>query len=462
MEYQLFEYFENTGLLQMLDTVKGTSVTMGNLEPGSTHSYIVQPISYVEIADNVSPENSVKAACGSKIDSENGSKFTDVPADAYYAKAVEWAVGKGITSGTSATTFSPQNICNRGQMVTFLWRVSGSPAPAQSHCPFTDVSPNAYYFNVVMWAVENNITSGTSSTTFSPNNPVNRGQAVTFLYRTAGSPAVKNSVPFRDVRADDYFADAVVWAAEQNITAGTSATTFGPSDNCTRAQTVTFLYRFSADTPSSMKLYDDGEMKYWLYTPAETQGNMPLIVYLHGTTGKGDDPELLLNIEEFPKYLAEGALGEAPAYVLIPQLSASKRDWVTAKETVVSLIRKVAADHPIDNSNISLTGFSMGGADVWNIAASYPGLFRCIAPCSGGARFTESTLSALSNMKIWTFVGTADTVVKPQPTIDFMEELALRNPSVRITQFEGAAHTEVPALVYLSDDFDLVRWLVGG
>ena len=129
VEYQLFEYFENTGLLQMLDTVKGTSVTIGDLEPNSTHSYIVQPISYVEIADNVSPEYAVKATCGSDNNDDNNNdsdgnenRFTDVPADAYYAEAVKWAVEKGITSGTSATTFSPQNICNRAQLVTFLWR----------------------------------------------------------------------------------------------------------------------------------------------------------------------------------------------------------------------------------------------------------------------------------------------------------------------------------------------------
>lgn len=464
VEYQLFEYFENTGLLQMLDTVKGTSVTIRNLKPGSTHSYIVQPISYVEIADNVSPEYSVKATCGdsngSSSNNNNDSGFVDVPSDAYYADAVKWAVEKGVTSGTSATTFSPHTVCNRAQLVTFLWRASGAPSPANTNCPFTDVSSDAYYYNAILWAVENGIASGTSATTFSPDSPVNRGQAVTFLYRAAGSPTVKSTNPFADIEHSAYYADAVVWAAEQNIAAGTATATFSPFDSCTRGQTVTFLHRLFVNAPTTMKLYETSGVNYWLYTPTSEAANMPLIVYLHGSTGKGDDPELLLNIEELPKFLAEGAIGEVPAYVLIPQLPSNKKDWVSIEKAVITAIQEVTANHSIDSSNISLTGFSMGGAGVWNIAASYPELFRCIAPCSGGMRSTETALSALSNMKIWTFVGTADAVVKPQPTIDFMEQLARINSQATITQFDGATHTDVPALAYLSDEIGLIRWLI--
>lgn len=345
-------------------------------------------------------------------------------------------------------------------MVTFLWRASGAPKPVSNHHSFTDVSPDAYCYNAVLWAVENGITSGTSWATFSPDSPVNRGQAVTFLYRAAGSPSVKGENPFADIGEDTYYADATLWASDQKITSGTTAATFSPSDRCTRAQTVTFLYRFSINAVNSMKLCETNRMKYWLYTPENVTENMPLIVYLHGTTGKGNDPKLLLTLDEFPKYLGEGDLGEVPAYVLIPQLPSDERDWMTMKEAVISMIQKAAATYQIDRDNISLTGFSMGGAGVWNIAAAYPELFRCIAPCSGGARFSESTLSAFSNMEVWTFVGTADTVVKPQPTVDFMEQLTQENPNALITQFEGAAHTDVPALVYLSDEIDLINWLI--
>lgn len=150
---------------------------------------------------------------------------------------------------------------------------------------------------------------------------------------------------------------------------------------------------------------------------------MPLIVYLYGSQGRGNDLEPLLSIEEFPKFLAEGTLGKVPAFALIPRLPSDKSDRTAMKETVVSVIQKVTVNDQINSGNVSLTGFSMGGAGVWNIADSYPELFRCIAPCSRGVRSAETTLSALSNMKIWTFVGTEDVVVRYQPTIDFMKQL---------------------------------------
>ena len=169
--------------------------------------------------------------------------FVDVPASAYYADAVKWAVEQGITTGTSATTFSPEASCTRAQMVTFLWRAAGSPAPKATTTAFTDLDKSAYYYDAVLWAVEQGITTGTSSTTFSPNATVTRGQTVTFLYRFAGQPAVSGSSSFTDVNSSDYYAAAVQWAKEQGITSGTSDTTFSPTSDCTRGQIVTFLYR---------------------------------------------------------------------------------------------------------------------------------------------------------------------------------------------------------------------------
>ena len=169
--------------------------------------------------------------------------FVDVPASAYYADAVKWAVEKGITTGTSATTFSPEASCTRAQMVTFLWRAAGSPAPKATTTAFTDLDKSAYYYDAVLWAVEKGITTGTSATTFSPNATVTRGQTVTFLYRFAGQPAVSGSSSFTDVNSSDYYAAAVQWAKEQGITSGTTDTTFSPTSDCTRGQIVTFLYR---------------------------------------------------------------------------------------------------------------------------------------------------------------------------------------------------------------------------
>ena len=169
--------------------------------------------------------------------------FVDVSADAYYYDAVLWAAKEGITGGTDATHFSPNATCTRAQAVTFLWRAAGSPAPESHAMPFTDVAEGSYYRDAVLWAVENGITKGTSDTTFTPNAKCTRAQIVTFLWRSQKSPASGSVNPFTDVAADAYYANAVLWAVENGITAGTTAATFSPNNDCTRAQIVTFLYR---------------------------------------------------------------------------------------------------------------------------------------------------------------------------------------------------------------------------
>lgn len=172
-----------------------------------------------------------------------GTSFTDVPAGAYYEEAVGWAVEKGITKGTSDSTFTPDGVCTRAQAVTFLWRAAGSPAAKASALPFADVKAGSYYDDAVRWAVENGVTVGTSATTFSPNATCSRAQIVTFLWRAQKSPAAGSANPFDDVASNAYYADAVQWAVQKDITKGTGATTFSPDANCIRAQIVTFLYR---------------------------------------------------------------------------------------------------------------------------------------------------------------------------------------------------------------------------
>lgn len=169
------------------------------------------------------------------------SPFADVATDAYYYDAVKWAVEKGVTNGVSETLFGPDQACTRAQIVTFLWRAAGSPEP-KSGSSFTDVAADAYYAKAVAWAVENGITKGTSETTFHPDETCTRAQGVTFLYRALGKLAAAQA-GFTDVAADSYYADAVNWAAENGVTNGISETLFGPDGSCTRAQIVTFLYR---------------------------------------------------------------------------------------------------------------------------------------------------------------------------------------------------------------------------
>ena len=169
--------------------------------------------------------------------------FVDVPEGSFYYDAVLWAVDKGITKGTDTTHFSPNGICTRAQAVTFLWRAAGSPAAKSGAMPFTDVKAGSYYETAVLWAVENGITKGTTATTFSPGQNCSRAQIVTFLWRSEKSPAAGTVNPFTDMKASAYYADAVLWAVKKDVTKGTTATTFSPNDNCTRAQIVTFLYR---------------------------------------------------------------------------------------------------------------------------------------------------------------------------------------------------------------------------
>lgn len=168
--------------------------------------------------------------------------FSDVPAGSWYAESVKWAVDKGITSGTGNNCFSPDNTCTRAEAVTFLWRAMGSLKTSTTVTVFDDVSTDAFYFNAVYWAREQGITSGTGDKTFSPNDKCTRGQIITFLWRAAGCPAAGGNT-FSDVPADSFYANAVSWAAANGITSGTTATTFAPDDYCTRAQIVTFLYR---------------------------------------------------------------------------------------------------------------------------------------------------------------------------------------------------------------------------
>ena len=169
--------------------------------------------------------------------------FTDVPAGSYFEDAVNWAVEAGITTGAGASRFAPDGACTRAQAVTFLWRAAGSPEPETRVMPFTDVPAGSYYYDAVLWAVENGIANGTGGTTFSPDAVCTRAQIAAFLWRSEGTPAAGSANPFEDVSAGAYYAEAVLWAVQEGVTKGTGAARFSPDAHCTRAQIVTFLWR---------------------------------------------------------------------------------------------------------------------------------------------------------------------------------------------------------------------------
>ena len=196
---------------------------------------------------NVTKDHTIEAVFMKSNGNPQTGVFVDVPEDSYYEEAVDWAVENGITNGVSSDRFDPDGLCTRAQIVTFLWRAAGSPAPKSTGHNFTDVKAGSYYEQAVLWAVENGITVGTSSTAFSPDATCTRAQAVTFLYRASGSPAVSGSAAFSDVATDAYYADAVAWAEKKGITTGIGGGLFGSNNDCTRAQIVTFLWRAMAE-----------------------------------------------------------------------------------------------------------------------------------------------------------------------------------------------------------------------
>ena len=243
-------------------TIKATAGTGGSISPsgnvsvreGRDQTFTITPdkgyaVSNVKIdgrsigvVKSYTFEN-VKRAYTIEVSFTRANEFIDVPAGSYYYDAVLWAVENGITTGASASRFDPNGICTRAQAVTFLWRAAGSPKPETRTMPFTDVPVGSYYYDAVLWAVENGITKGTSDTTFSPNDTCTRAQIVSFLWRSEKTPVASSRNPFTDVKPGAYYLDAVLWVVESGITKGTTAMKFSPDADCTRAQIVTFLWR---------------------------------------------------------------------------------------------------------------------------------------------------------------------------------------------------------------------------
>ena len=252
-------------------TIKATAGTNGSISPsgwtsvrdGRDQTFTITPDKGYAVAKvlvdgksvgavksytfkNVTKDHTIEAIFMKSNGNPQTGVFVDVAEGSYYEEAIDWAVEKGITNGVSSNMFAPNDPCTRAQIVTFLWRAAGSPAP-KSMSSFTDVPADAFYAKAVAWAVENSITSGTGESKFSPNSTCTRAQAVTFLYRASGSPAVSGKAEFSDVSTTAFYADAVAWAAKKGITTGIGGGLFGSDNDCTRGQIVTFLWRAMAE-----------------------------------------------------------------------------------------------------------------------------------------------------------------------------------------------------------------------
>lgn len=216
----------------------------------------------------------------------------------------------------------------------------------------------------------------------------------------------------------------------------------------------------STVTDNSIETSELNKLNYLLYTPVNAKSDMPLIVYLHGGSGKGDDLTMLTNTQGFPQFLSEGKLGEISAYVIMPQLPKSKKGWTDIKLSLKELIAHITATYHIDENRISLTGHSMGGTGAYGVAAAYPELFSCVAPLSGSIRNTSKSMQALSNMPVWAIIGTNDTIVDPTSSREFISALSAHNSNARITELDGASHFDVPALAYLDKELGIIEWLI--
>ena len=259
------------GWYYIYHTIKATAGTNGSISPsgwtsvrdGRDQTFTITPDKGYAVAKvlvdgksvgavksytfkNVTKDHTIEAIFMKSNGNPQTGVFVDVAEGSYYEEAIDWAVEKGITNGVSSNMFAPNDPCTRAQIVTFLWRAAGSPAP-KSMSSFTDVPADAFYAKAVAWAVENGITSGTGESKFSPNSTCTRAQAVTFLYRASGSPAVSGKAEFSDVSTTAFYADAVAWAAKKGITTGIGGGLFGSDNDCTRGQIVTFLWRAMAE-----------------------------------------------------------------------------------------------------------------------------------------------------------------------------------------------------------------------
>ncbi len=199
---------------------------------------------------------------------------------------------------------------------------------------------------------------------------------------------------------------------------------------------------------------------YLLYTPKNATANMPLIIYLHGGSGKGEDLDLLTGTDGFPQYVQDGVLENIPAYIVMPQLPSTQKGWTDISVSLKELIDYTCNTYNIDTNKISLTGHSMGGTGVWGTALAYPDLFSCIAPLSGSIRINRDNINILSTLPVWAFVGSDDTIVEPTSSINIIEILNQKGSNAQVTVFDGATHFDVPQLTYLDENINLVSWLI--
>ncbi len=388
------------------------------------------------------------------------ARFADVAPSEWYFDAVETVYEEGWMNGTGNNSFSPDASLTRAMLAVILWRIEGSSAP-ETDVTFTDTTPNSWYTDGLSWCVQKGLFAGYPDGSFGVNEAVTREQLAVVFWRYTNDKSVEGTAQVSVKNGCDWAADACQWANAK----GLFTNALGTLDLCgpaSRAEIAYLLDEYfpSEKTSSVLTKNTFGSMGYLLYTPADAKPEMPLIVYLHGGHGKGNDLSVLTDTDGFPKYLADGLLGEVPAYVLIPQLSTEQKGWKPAAKNVMQLIDKVCEENSIDRSNISLTGHSMGGTGTWDLALAYPDVFSHVAPMSGSIDTTDETLATLKNTPVWAFVGENDVVVKPESSERFIAALKKQNADAKITVFSETDHVGVPQKAWLKHSAELLDWML--
>lgn len=424
-----------------------------------------------------------KGASANAATVNTSTPFNDVKELDWYHDAVMYVYTMGLMNGTGTNTFNPDHLTTRSMIATTFWRMEGSTAVTDAN-EFSDNTSGAWYFDGVIWASKNKIFEGYGDGTFRPDTPITREQLTATLYRYAqfknfDTTTIDSLTAFTDHKSISSWAqESMKWAVGMGLITGKTNNILDPQHEATRAEIAAVLQRFieksdtvvdtevdQIDSSATLekKFMDTSELKnfnYLLYTPDNASDNLPLIIYLHGGSGKGSDLDLLTNTEGFPKYIQDGTIDNIPAYVVIPQLPVSKKGWSDVKTSLKELIDRVSETYHVDRNRISLTGHSMGGTGVWDIAVSLPDLFSGIAPLSGSIKMSESKINVLSKLPVWAFVGSNDTIVDPSSSELFIKRLKTINKNTKITIFDGATHFDVPQLTYIDTNLNLVQWLI--
>ncbi len=360
-----------------------------------------------------------------------------------------------IVNGTGTHTYSPKSPLTRAQMATILVRAYGKGTESAGKT-FTDVPESHWAHSYISTAAAMGMVYGVSDTMFAPEHSVTLEQCVTMLLRSMGyeNDAEKNG---------GYPNGYLNIARELGLLANVSEQRQDAA--LTRGDMAIIVYnglnaeaKSSSLTKETFAASSGSTLSYWLYTPKNATAGMPLIVYLHGASGRGTDLDILMEDDGFPKYLKDGLLGDIPAYIVMPQME--KAPWSDYQDSIRALLNDLTEKYGIDTEQISLTGFSLGGTGTWDLAIAMPEVFSRIAPISGAVRTTDANINALNNTAVWSFVGSADTVITPNATLQFVYRLGKVNDDATVTTFDGATHMDMPALAYLSEEYSLINWLL--